>query len=134
VLEIVPRCSCKTIADQLLSSTIPGCSVLVEPWRLAKMKAIGRVAAIIAVSSLLVAGSSPAWAQSYNGYGLNQQMSPPYTTYSPVFPTYQPAPTIGGFQQTYTPPVYNPPPVPQPSYPQYLAPGASCIGRIGMGC
>jgi hypothetical protein len=97
------------------------------------MKIIGRAAAIVAVSGLLVAGISAAWAQSYNGYGLNQQMSPPYTTYSPVFPTYQQAPVIGGFQQTYTPqPVYTPPP-PQP-YPSYLAPGAGCIGRIGIGC
>ena len=94
------------------------------------MRVIRRATIVAILGFLALANGSMADAQ----LGLGNQMAPPYTTYSPTFPTYQPAPVIGGFQQTYNPPtIYTPPPVPQ-TYPKYLAPGAGCVGHIGVGC
>ncbi len=90
------------------------------------MRALYRTAAVALFASAVFAASASA-----QQLGLSRQMAPPYTTYSPTFPTYQPAPVIGGFQQMYQPPVYQPPATTYvPSYPQYLAPGFGGAGSF----
>ncbi|MGH7194489.1 MAG: hypothetical protein ACREJM_13300 [Candidatus Saccharimonadales bacterium] len=77
-----------------------------------------RIVAFVVLATLI--GSSAAVRARQ--LGPANQMMPPYTTYSPTMPNYQPAPVIGGWapdpSRTYEQmPAQQ---MPQGNYPQYL--------------
>jgi hypothetical protein len=90
----------------------------------ASRRVLFAVALPLVVFSLWWASARPAQAQQL---GLGNQMTPAYSApnYSPVFPSYQQAPVIGGFAPNSPPPTYEPPSYQPTPYPQYLAPGST---------
>lgn len=76
----------------------------------------------------LLALTGTAQAQSL---GMRNQMNPPWSDYSPTFPSYQPAPVIGGFEQTYQPSLPQVSPVvPYRVTPSYIPPSNAPVGYI----